>query len=200
MRNEAKVCAIVLAAGMSTRMGSVKPLVSVSGRTFIERVLDNVLDSSVDSVVVVLGYEAERVRGFVFSNRVRVVVNEKYREGMASSIRAGLAVTGEVDAAMIVLADQPFVKTDTMDRILAVYRERRPKIVIPEFAGQRGNPVVVDRSLFPELLDLTGDVGARAVFGKYLGETAKVSVADRGVVVDLDSPEEIRSYVEEHEG
>lgn len=189
------VSAIVLAAGLSTRMGSVKPLARVGRKTMLERVLTTLQESRVDETVVVLGHAAELIRESVSFGTARTVMNASYQEGMSSSIRLGLAsVRADAVAALILLADQPFLKPETIDLLIEEYQRKRPEIVIPVYRGSRGNPVLVDRSLFMELSALTGDIGCRAIFGNHADGIVKLEVEDAGVSVDLDTAEDLERF------
>src|ERR1051325_8673712 len=151
------ISAIVLAAGKSARMGSLKQLLPLDGRTLLENVLKNLRESQVDEIVLVLGFSADAIREKTPLDGVKVVINEGYQEGMGTSVRTGIAhVSPDAHAALVVLADQPFLKPETIDQLIRVYREQRPQIVIPVYQGFRGNPVLLDRSVFPELLGLAG--------------------------------------------
>jgi len=187
----ARVSAVVLAAGNSTRMGEPKQLLLLGGRTVLERTLENVRAAEVDEVVLVLGAFAEKIRQelpAVFFDALKVVVNRDYEQGMARSLREGLAaVIPQMDAALIVLADQPFVRPETIGRIIERYRQSDAEIVIPFYEGKRGNPVLLDRSVFAEAMALQGDVGFRALFGRHVAGIVEVDVADEGVLLDIDS-------------
>lgn len=149
-------------------MGSLKQLLPLGGSTLLETVLKNLRQSQVDEIVLVLGFSADTIRRQIPLDGVRVVINEAYGDGMGSSLRSGIAqVSPQANAALMVLADQPFVQPATIDRLIRVYRERNPQIVIPVYQGFRGNPVLLDRSAFPELLGLAGDIGCRAIFGSH---------------------------------
>lgn len=190
---------MVLAAGSSSRMGSLKQLLPLDGRTLLERVLENVRGSQAGEIVLVLGQSAEAIREKIPLDGVRVVVNEAYREGMGTSLRAGIAqVSPDADAALVVLADQPFVKPETIDRLIRAYREQKPQIVIPVYRGFRGNPVLLDRSVFPELLGLTGDIGCRAIFGGHTENILKSPVDDIGVLLDIDTPGDLETLGQAH--
>ncbi|MFL6388971.1 MAG: NTP transferase domain-containing protein [Terriglobales bacterium] len=94
------------------------------------------------------------------TERVRIVRNQDYQQGMALSLRTGLAgLDPQAKAALIVLADQPFVEPGTINQLIACHQESKPQVVIPPFNGFRGNPVLLDRSVFAELQSLTGDIG-----------------------------------------
>jgi molybdenum cofactor cytidylyltransferase len=182
------VSAVILAAGRSSRMGSLKQLLPLAGRTLLENVLLHLRQSHVDEIVLVLGFSAETIRREIPLDGVRVVINEAFGEGMGTSLRCGIAqVSPEARAALVVLADQPFVQPATIDRLIDVYRGRNPQIVIPVYQGFRGNPVLLDRSVFPELLALTGDIGCRAIFGSHTENIVKAPVDDVGVLLDMDT-------------
>jgi len=195
MRNDSgvsRVSAIVLAAGLSSRMGTAKALVRIGGKTMLERVLGTLRESLVSEIVVVLGHSAGTIQRSIDFGNARPVINDSYREGMAGSLNIGLSnVSDHADAALIVLADQPFLKPETINCLIDEYRSKRPEIVIPVYRGFRGNPVLLSRSVFPELASLTGDIGCRAIFGNHTRGILKVPVDDAGTLVDLDTKEDI---------
>jgi molybdenum cofactor cytidylyltransferase len=183
------ISAIVLAAGQATRFGRCKQLVLVDGKALLDRVLDNLRASKIDDVVVVLGAHAEKIRGQISFDDVRVVMNPDYADGMSTSIQAGLrALPERVEAAMIVLADQPFVTPRTLDLLVDEYDRVRPKAIVPTYGNVRGNPVIVGRALFGEMMNLRGDAGGRAIFGH---DVMTVPVDDRGVTMDIDTMEDL---------
>jgi molybdenum cofactor cytidylyltransferase len=187
-----RIGAVILAAGTSSRMGEAKQLLRLGATTLLDQVTENVRGSRVDEIVLVLGHEAETIRQTIATNKLKIVVNESYREGMGTSLRAGLsALPSEVDAALIVLADQPFVRSTTFDQIIDHYQQSNAQIVIPIYRGFRGNPVLLDRSVFAEVTALTGDIGCRAIFGNHLEGIAKVPVGDVGILLDLDSKDDV---------
>lgn len=187
-----RIGAVILAAGTSSRMGEAKQLLRLGATTLLDQVTENVRSSRVDEIVVVLGHEAETIKQTIATKKLKIVVNESYRQGMGTSLRAGLsALPSEVDAALIVLADQPFVRSATFDQIIDHYQQSNAQIVIPIYKGFRGNPVLLDRSVFPEVMALTGDIGCRAIFGNHLEGIAKVPVEDIGILLDLDSKDDV---------
>lgn len=190
-RQRSGVAAIVLAAGMSRRMGSPKQLLRLGGRTLLQRVLENVRGSRVDEIVLVLGAAAEEIRKQVATGGVSVILNPDFQQGMGTSLRTGLAAVGpQAQAVLVVLADQPFVLPSTLDQLIAVHHSEKPQIVIPMYRGFRGNPVLLERSVFPELMHLAGDVGCRAIFGSHTSGILKVAVDDPGILLDIDSAED----------
>jgi xanthine dehydrogenase accessory factor len=180
------ISAIVLAAGQSKRFGDCKQLSLVDGKPLLQHVLDTLRQSKVDDVVVILGAYADEIRRTIEFRDERIIANPDYEKGMSTSIQAGLRAI-DSDAAFIVLADQPFVTAKTYDVLIDEYRRSRPSALIPTFNGFRGNPVLIDKSLFPEMMKLAGDTGARAL----LRDAAKVAVDDRGILIDIDTPADV---------
>ncbi len=189
---QVRIGGVVLAAGTSSRMGEPKQLLRLGERPVLEQTLENLRAAHVDEIVLVLGFAAETIAKRIAVEGVKVVVNQQYRDGMASSLRAGLAALGaEVNGALIVLADQPFVGPATVDQLISQYAESRAQIAIPTYRGFRGNPVLLDRSVFAEVMAITGDVGCRAIFGDHTEGIVKVPVDDIGILLDIDSKDDL---------
>src|ERR1700694_1866438 len=182
------ISAIVLAAGQATRFGQCKQLMRRGEKALLQHVLDNLAQSKIDEVVVVLGARADEIREQIQFGKARVLMNPDYANGLSTPIQAGLRAIN-AEAAMIVLADQPLVASRTLDLLIDEYRRVKPSVVIPTFNGFRGNPVIVDRSLFAEMMTIVGDIGCRSIFGNH--PVHLLPVDDRGVVTDIDTPEDI---------
>jgi len=190
-RNNPRFAAVILAAGMSSRMGEAKQLLRLGDNTVLGQVLENVRNSRVEDIVLVLGHQAEKIKEHISTDNLAVVINESFRQGMGTSLRAGLAaLPPEVDAALIVLADQPFIRPITLDLLTDQYMQSSAQIVIPTYKGFRGNPVLLDRSVFSEVMALTGDIGCRAIFGNHLEGIVKLPVEDIGILLDMDSKDD----------
>jgi molybdenum cofactor cytidylyltransferase len=186
-----RVSAVILAAGASTRMGRAKQLLPFGESTLLARAIENVRAANLDEIVLVLGAAAEAIQQRPLPSLIKIVVNPAYRQGMASSLRAGLShVDAGSAAALIVLGDQPFVQPQTLHEIIDGYHQSRAPIVIPSYQGSRGNPVLLDRSVFSEVMALEGDTGCRAIFPNHLDEILKVEVEDPGILLDIDSPDD----------
>src|SRR2546422_8299118 len=181
------ISAIVLAAGQATRFGQCKQLMRLGEKALLQHVLDNLAQSKIDEVVVVLGARADEIREQIQFGKARLLLNPDYANGMSTSIQAGLRAIN-ADAAMIVLADQPLVESQTLDLLIDEYRRSKPSVVIPTFNGFRGNPIIVDRSLFAEMMEIRGDIGCRSIFGNH--PVHLLPVDDRGVVTDIDTVED----------
>jgi molybdenum cofactor cytidylyltransferase len=179
---------VILAAGVSSRMGEPKQLLRLGGKTLLEQVVDHAHSAAVDEIVVILGAFAENIRRQIDLSKIKVVINSSYQQGMGTSLGAGLAALDPaINAALILLGDQPFVRPATLDRICGEYRRSHAQIVIPLYNGFRGNPVLLARSVFPEVMALSGDVGCRAIFGNHLEGIVKLPVDDVGILLDIDS-------------
>jgi len=199
MLNPTPISAIVLAAGTASRMGSQKQLLRLGSKTLLEHTMDNLHASSrVGEIVVVLGAAAEEIRPLIGAG-AKVVVNEAFREGMSTSLQCGLHALDEKAAAtFVVLADQPLVQPATLDLLIAHYEKHKPQILIPLYRGFRGNPVLLDRSVFPEIAALKGDTGCRAIFGDHLENIQKLEVDDPGVILDADRPQDLKTLQRVH--
>jgi CTP:molybdopterin cytidylyltransferase MocA len=159
------IAGLLLAAGGASRFGQPKQLASLEGRPLIEHALDPLLATpALDRVVVVLGAEAARVRSEADLSEVDVVVAEDWAEGIAASLRAGLAALGDASGALITLADQPRITTHAIAAVLS--RAGDTPAVRASYDGQPGHPVYIGRELFAEIATLRGDVGARRLLEK----------------------------------
>jgi molybdenum cofactor cytidylyltransferase len=202
----AQLGAVILAAGTSTRMGRAKQLLPLGGSTVLARTIDNVRSAGLVEIVLVLGASAEAIRRQLpqsLLKGLKVVVNRAYAQGMASSLREGLsALDPQCAAALIVLGDQPLVRPQTLQQIMAGYHRSGAQIVIPSHQGKRGNPVLLSRQLFPEAMALEGDTGCRAIFANHLDVIFKVEVEDPGILLDVDDQDDYdrltRSLREQH--
>jgi molybdenum cofactor cytidylyltransferase len=192
--NNSRVGAVILAAGKSRRMGEAKQLLRLGESTVLGQTLANLHGAGVDEIVLVLGFSAQTILQQLpvsATEDLKVVVNEDYEHGMASSLREGLSsLDPQTDAALVVLADQPFIRPETLDRIIDRHRRTNAQIVIPLYKGFRGNPVLLHRSVFPEIMALDGDIGCRAIFGSHLEGIVKVEVDDVGILLDIDNKDD----------
>jgi CTP:molybdopterin cytidylyltransferase MocA len=189
------IAALVLAAGASTRMGRPKMLLPAGGRTLLAAAAAPLLEAGVDRLVVVLGCGADEVRagaGLPDDPRVAFVVNDAWREGMASSLRRGLEAASSADAVLVALGDQVGVAADAVRRLVEAWRGGA-RLALPARRGRAGHPVLFDRSLFDELRSLSGDVGGREVVRRHLGEAALVPAAPAR---DVDTEADYRALLE----
>jgi molybdenum cofactor cytidylyltransferase len=185
-----------LAAGASKRMGRPKLTLPLKRGLMLERVLGTLRRSKIDRVVVVLGADMQEVRGKVKFHGETVLYNNRYKGGMSSSLKLGLkAMHPDADAAMVVLGDQPFVSTATIDKLVDAYVASRALIVAPLYRGFRGNPILFDKRLFSQIMRISGDRGAKIVVEANKDKLTEVEVQDRGVVFDIDTPSDYERAV-----
>jgi molybdenum cofactor cytidylyltransferase len=174
----ARVAGIVLAAGRGSRMGaSPKQLLMLDGKFLIQHVIDSAKESQLGQLVIVLGHEHLKVRELIDEGRYgEIIVNPHYQQGQSTSIRKGIhSISPSMDAAMILLGDQPGITSAMIDQLIDAYGSKKSPLVVPRYNGKRGNPVIIDRSLFAEIDELTGDTGARALFDKHSAEIEYVN-------------------------
>jgi molybdenum cofactor cytidylyltransferase len=182
------IAAVVLAAGLSRRMGQAKLLMPIGGKALLRHAVETVLAGGVDSVWVVTGPDVEPIAAALAGLDVQIVVNPAPEEGQAGSLRAGIAaLPASVDAAVIALGDQPSLAPAIIPALLAARRTSPKLIVAPRYRDGQGNPVLFKREIFPELLRLTGDRGARPIIQK---EPARVEWVDLDLPMppDVDTP------------
>lgn len=190
------IAAIVLAAGASRRFGSQKLLAELRGKPVVRWAVENVLAAQPDEVIVVVGREGEAVRDALHGLAVRIVVNDRWTEGIGGSLRAGVAaLSAEADAAMIALGDQPGVDASVIASLLNAQSEGSRSIVVPSYRGERGHPVIFSAEIFPELLAMEGDRGARDVIARDVSRVTRVDF-DSPVPIDLDTEAELRLAAE----
>jgi molybdenum cofactor cytidylyltransferase len=187
------VGAIVLAAGMSTRMGQAKVLLPWSDRrTIIEHIIDQLVLSRIPQITVVTGHQAEDVQRCVERYAVNVVHNAEYRTGeMLSSLKSGLKVMpSHISAALIVLGDQPRLQPKVVGQILAAYSEGAGEIVAPSYQMRRGHPILIDRRYWAEILALPDGSAPRDLLERYKNRIAYVTVDTDSVIRDVDTPDD----------
>jgi molybdenum cofactor cytidylyltransferase len=190
------VAALVLAAGLSTRMGPRNKLLVTDawGQAMIARVAASALASRADPVVVVTGHQAEAVAASLHNlpgRALQLIFAGAYAQGMSASLKAGIAaLPGGVDGALICLGDMPLIGPALLDRMIEVFEAAaRPAIVVPLCGGMRGNPVLWDRSFFGAFENLWGDQGARTLLDRFAADVLTLETGDDAVLRDFDTPE-----------
>ena len=183
--------AIVLAAGLSRRMGEPKLLLPWGQTTILGQTLTNVLASSVDAVLLVTGFQRELIEAMAAARGVSTVHNADYATGeMLSSLQCGLRqLPDTTGAVLVVLGDQPLISGETIDLILAANRNGAGSLVAPSFGKRQGNPVLIARRHFSELLALPPGSAPQDLLRKHPQELILVPVESDSVLKDIDSPE-----------
>jgi molybdenum cofactor cytidylyltransferase len=182
--------AIVLAAGASTRFGSPKQLVRVAGRPLLNTAVARAADVAGSAVTVVLGARAAELAPLLTHSQASIVINREWREGMASSIRAGVArLPASCTAVLLMLVDQAAVTAEDLERLVGAWRRQPDYIVAARYGMTTGVPAIFPRAAFPDLASLRGDVGARILLQRNPDRVVRVPMAR--AAIDIDTPEDL---------
>jgi molybdenum cofactor cytidylyltransferase len=182
--------AIVLAAGASTRFGSPKQLVRVAGRPLLHSAIAHAADVAGSAVSVVLGAHAAELTPLLTHSQALIVINRDWREGIASSIRAGVSrLPPSCNAVLLMLADQAAITAEDLKRLVSAWRRQPDYIVAARYGMTTGVPAVFPRSAFSDLAALRGDTGARALLQRNPDRVVRVPMAS--AAIDIDTPEDL---------
>ena len=202
MLQEETICGLVLAAGLSRRMGEFKPLLPFRGKTLIENTIDSILSGGAHQVVVVTGHRAEELEAILgekYEGRVILARNREFATtDMLRSIQIGCRAMPECDAFFLLPGDMPVVEPSTFRKVLA-RRDGTLKVIFPTLDGFRKHPPLVDCRLIPRILNFHGDGGLRQFWQEQEALVTTVSVDDGGVWVDLDTKEDYKKCKEQYE-
>lgn len=199
MHTPARTAAIILAAGTSSRMsdGRNKLLLPLQQRPVLAHVIAAALGSRARPVVLVLGHQAEEVRAHLqpgeLTTLVQIVENPAFADGQSTSMQAGLRAmltdqpARELESVIFLLGDQPMVTADLIDGLIDLHTASGKRIVLPLYAGQRGNPVLFSLDLAPELLQVSGDEGGRGVLKRHPQDIATLAVSEEMLNADVDT-------------
>ncbi|NJP11013.1 MAG: nucleotidyltransferase family protein [Leptolyngbyaceae cyanobacterium RU_5_1] len=181
---------VILAAGASSRMGTPKQLLHYQGRSLIRYAVETAIASVCHPILVVLGAYADHIKPELKSPNLQVIENPRWTHGMSTSIRIGVeglkAENPSVKAVVLMVCDQPLVSTQLINQLVEYYQAMKGLIVAAEYAGILGVPALFDHTLFPDLIALNGDVGARQVIQRHAQKTCGVSYP--AGAFDLDTP------------
>jgi molybdenum cofactor cytidylyltransferase len=190
------VAAVILAAGRSTRMGGPnKLLAELGGKTLVRIVTEQALASKASDVTVVTGHQADQVEKALAGLKVNFVRNPDFAQGLASSVKAGIAaVPAAADGAVVCLGDMPLIDARLIDRLIEAFApDRGHLIAVPVSDGRRGNPVLWSRRFFGELMALDGDIGARHLIARHADAVTEVAVEGHGAFLDIDTPQALEA-------
>ena len=188
------ISAILLAAGQSKRMkGENKLTKKIQDIPLIKHSVENILASSVDELIIVLGYQKEIVEKIISKNeKIKFVFNNDFKSGMASSIKVGLNhISNTSEAFFICLGDMPMIKPDIYNQLI---KSRNQKdILIPTYNGQQGNPVLFNKSMKEKIFNITGDVGAKKILELNKNKILNLEINDQGVVRGFNTQKDFSS-------
>jgi molybdenum cofactor cytidylyltransferase len=190
------ISAILLAAGQSKRMGELKQLMPFGQSTIVGQAVDNLLNSAVDEVIVVVGYMAEDVTKAIDAKPVKLVINPDYEHGMSTSIIAGLkSVHSKTQGVVLALGDQPLVNSQTINRLIEEFYNHDKGIAVPTYQGRRGHPIIFAITYKEQLLRLSGDVGGRQIIEDHPEDVLEVAVDSESIIADFDTTDDYQAYV-----
>ena len=199
---EAKVAGIILAAGASRRMGSLNKLLAfIAGKPLVRHAVEAFVATSLSPIIVVIGYEADKVAAALEGLPVQLVVNPDHAAGQGSSVGAGVeAIDDKITDVMIGLGDMPLLPSTLLDFLIHAHighEEHLRNITIPVFEGQRGNPVLWGKTFFPKLITLTSDRGGRQLLNDHKAAQHLVACDHSSVLRDVDTVDALAAIVSE---
>ena len=183
---------IILAAGMSTRLGQLKQLLKVGGKTILSMVIDAALFSDLDKILLVLGHQSDKIiaaMGDKLRNpKLSVIINSRYQEGMSTSIQCAMEkIKDDFSSFMIILGDQPLLSKDTINFILSRFWASNKGICVPVHKGKRGPPVCFSNEFYDDIFNISGDIGAREIIKNKPEHTLDVEIEDSDCFFDIDN-------------
>lgn len=192
----ANIAAVVLAAGLSSRMPGNKLLAPLAGKPVIRHVAEAAVSSRASSVFVVTGNAATEVAGALDKLNIQLVENTDYASGLSESLKCGVRhVPADCDGVLVLLGDMPFVTTGLIDSLIDAFDPARGReICVPVCQGRRGNPVLWGRRFFPDLLALAGDQGAKHLMDLYADVLCELEVEDDASLIDIDTPDDLQRH------
>lgn len=194
------ICAMVLAAGESKRMGKPKMLLPFGGKTIIEHVVENVCYSQVDKILVVLGSHRQEIFEKIAHRAVFTAINPRYPDGMLSSIQTGFrSVPPETTAVVICLGDQPLIPSSVIDALIEAFLKTKKGIVLPTYQGKRGHPILIDMKYTNEVQDISPKIGLRSLVHSHPQDIQEVEVDTPQILKDIDKPEDYARELEKKE-
>ena len=192
------ISGILLAAGLSTRMGEPKQLLPFGENTIVETVVDSMLGAKFDEVIVVVGHCAAQIQEQLGERPVKIVFNPDYHEGMLTSAQAGIQALKGSDAFALMLVDQPFITSALIDGVIDAYVQTHKGIALPSYNYKRGHPVIFHRRYADDILALGAESGGvRTLFKRYGDDIHYVTVDTDRVLRDIDYREDYERALKE---
>lgn len=187
------ISAIILAAGESRRMSKLKPLIKINGKTFLQHIAGQIRKAGIENILVVAGFNAHKIIAESGLDSVEFVVNKNYQHGQFSSLQTGIRKLPQLCQGTIVcLGDQPQIKAEWMEKIMAAARESSASVITPKFKTRRGHPIYFAASLFKEILTMTPTQTAHDLIQNHYNEIVDVSIQNDAILVDADTPQDLQ--------
>jgi molybdenum cofactor cytidylyltransferase len=187
------IAALIPAAGRSSRMGAIKPLLPLGQETVLARIISLFRGVAISDILVVLGYSSESLIPLLQKQGVRWVINPEYDRGMFSSVRTGVRnLDPACQAFFLMPADVPLVRPETLKILLNAYQEIKMDVYRPCYQAKRGHPPLISSKLIAPILDFAEPGGLRALLARYERTSLDVACEDQGILIDLDTPEDLK--------
>lgn len=197
MSNPANIGAVILAAGSSSRLGRPKQLVEYRGKTLLQHTIDCVSELNFDPKLLIFGAHADAIRGKTDTHSARVVDNDYWSEGIASSIRLGLSeslkMKTSLDHILFLLSDQPYVHTELVEKLIKKHSAGVQPITACVYKDNIGVPAIFSKSFFPQLMNLKGDIGAKKIIVQNIDKVATVRF--KKGFFDVDTEEDVNQLL-----
>lgn len=187
------ICALVLAAGCSSRMGTQKLLLPFGSKIVLTHIVDQVLSSKVDKVYVVTGHKPQLISKELSGKPVTIIHNPEYQSGMLSSVRAGLRdIPKKCRMVLMTLGDQPSVTAELINQMIQAFSESQKRIIVPVYNGKRGHPILFSKIYRQEIITRYDDVGLRGILAAHSEDVFEMNVSTPSVLSDMDYPEDYK--------
>jgi molybdenum cofactor cytidylyltransferase len=194
MQRTPSISIIILAAGESARMRLPKQLLPFKRTSLLQHAVNQAVASKADAIYLILGSTEERIRKSLRQSRAQVLTNENWRDGISSSIHAGIrALPDSADGAIISVCDQPFLSSRVFDNLIDTFASSDKLIIASEYNGAVGSPVLFSREYFEELRSLQGDRGARRIVLLHEEDVERIPFPDGSI--DIDTPSDYQEFI-----
>jgi len=181
---------VILAAGASTRLGKPKQLLQYHGKTLLNHAVNEAINAKADAVVVILGKNADLFKNEIDNEKVRVVINKNWEEGMASSVRLGLdtllKIKPYMDAVIFMVCDQPYISSLILNELITAQQKTTKQIVTCNYGETIGPPALFHKKYFRELAKLKGDVGARNIIQQNMNDVTTILFPEGKIDIDTE--------------
>ncbi|NLC62872.1 MAG: nucleotidyltransferase family protein [Thermoanaerobacterales bacterium] len=181
------ICGIIMAAGEGRRAGGAKLSRIINNKPMLEWVVETAISSKLTDIILVTGHERDFAERLAKKYNVRAFYNKDYASGMSSSLRCGINnLPKSAQGVAIILGDMPFLSHHTVDLLIDCFCELKKGIIIPVYYGKKGHPPIMSTKYVAEVLEVSGDKGAREVIGRHQDDIAYIEVNDSGTIKDID--------------
>lgn len=184
--------AIILAAGESRRMGRLKPLIKINGKTFLQHIYGQLFQAGIDNIHIVVGFDAERIKQESGLPAELFIVNSEYQNGQFSSLQTGLnKVAKNCKGVVVCLGDQPQIKASWVTQMVEAFKKSKAPIITPKFKVKRGHPIIFNSTLFKEILAMQPTQTAHDLKRNHYEKIVDVHIDDEGLILDADTPKDL---------